>query len=72
MIPFNIPIVIGEELMHIQNAMSGRKLCGDGNYTKKCSDLLTKRSGAFSTLLTTSCTHALEMSALLTDIKLIL
>jgi len=69
MIPFNVPLVIGDELAHIQNVIATKKFSGDGDYTKKCSELLAEQSGASSVLLTTSCTHALEMAALLADIK---
>ena len=70
MIRFNIPNVLGSEFTHLQNAITSRKLCGDGDYSYKCSNLLMEylhtNGGVF---LTHSCTAALEMAALLIDIK---
>jgi len=67
-IPFNIPPVVGSELEYISEAIRLRKLCGDGSFTHKCNKLLEKQTGTAKALLTTSCTHALEMSALLCNI----
>ena len=69
MIKFNIPPVIGKEQEYIAEAIASEKICGDGGFTKKCSTWLEKKTGAGKALLTTSCTHALEMSAMLIDIK---
>lgn len=63
--PFNIPPFIGKETEYIQEAINNRKLCGDGVFTKKCSQLLSKITSAKHVLLTTSCSHALDMSAIL-------
>jgi len=69
MIPFNIPGVLGKEFEYIQNAISKKKLSGDGEYTKLCSSWFEEKFDARKVLMTTSCTHALEMSAILADIK---
>lgn len=68
-IPFNIPAVIGTEQDYIGDAIKNRKLCGDNYYTKQCSELIENKYRVKKALLTPSCTHALEMSALLCDIK---
>ncbi len=68
MLNFNVPPFVGTELKYISDAVSKRKICGDGEYTKKCNEWLKKKTGAV-TLLTTSCTHALEMAAILSDIN---
>jgi dTDP-4-amino-4,6-dideoxygalactose transaminase len=57
------------ELQNIQNVLENRKLCGDGQFTKECHQWLKENTGTFQALLTTSCTHALEMSAILADIQ---
>ena len=68
MILFNIPPVTGKEINYLQEAIQSHKICGDGNFTKKCTkffeDSLQKKF-----LLTTSCTASLEMAALLCDIN---
>lgn len=75
MIPFNVPPVAGSETKYIQEAINSHKICGDGTFTKKCTafleELINKNSdkGNSKVLLTTSCTSALEMAALLCDIK---
>ena len=69
MISFNVPPVVGGEDEYIRDAMRSRKISGDGKYTKLCSQWLEKRTGTKKALLTTSCTHATEMAALLLDIK---
>ena len=69
MIDFNIPPYVGTEMNYIKDAIEKGKICGDGEYTKKCSLWLEEKTGAPKSLLTTSCTHALEMAALLCDIK---
>jgi len=68
MIHFNYPLILGSEIKNIAKALENNHLCGDGIYTKKCCELLKKLTGAQKVLLTTSCTHALEMAAILTDI----
>lgn len=69
MINFNIPPRIGTEVQYIIQAIEANKICGDGQFTKMCSKWLEENTNAEKALLTTSCTHALEMAALLLDIK---
>jgi dTDP-4-amino-4,6-dideoxygalactose transaminase len=68
-IPFNRPHLTGREHEYMSEALINGHISGDGNFTKKCSLLLEERFGVPKALLTTSCTHALEMAALLLDIK---
>ena len=65
MINFNVPPVVGKEEEYIKRAIENRKICGDGEFTKKCSLWLEERTGTAKALLTTSCTHATEMAAIL-------
>lgn len=67
-IPFNKPKLVGSELQYIQDAIRLGHLSGDGLYTKKCEALLERELKVARVLLTPSCTHALEMAALLLDI----
>lgn len=69
MIPFNRPPFTGKETEYIANAIAAGKICGDGAYTKKCNAWMEEKTQTKKALLTTSCTHALEMAALLSDIK---
>jgi len=69
MIPFNKPYLAGVELDYIADAIKRGKLSGDGYYTKKCSEYFEEKYGFKKVLLTTSCTDALEMAAILLDIK---
>lgn len=69
MIPFNKPPYVGTEPEYMMKAISNRKICGDGEFTKKCNTWIEEKTGTSKALLTTSCTQALEMAALLTDIK---
>ncbi|MBW4829369.1 MAG: dTDP-4-amino-4,6-dideoxygalactose transaminase [Clostridiaceae bacterium] len=70
MISFNIPVFIGKEQQYIKESIeNNQKLCGDGAFTKKCNSWLEKRFNAPKALLTTSCTHALEMAAILANIQ---
>lgn len=68
-IPFNIPPYVGTENDYIADAIQSHKICGDGAYTKKCQALLEERTGSAKVLLTNSGTDALEMAALLCDLK---
>jgi dTDP-4-amino-4,6-dideoxygalactose transaminase len=68
-IPFNRPYFSGREFEFIQQAIAGWQLSGDGLFTRECHDLLQEALSVPKALLTTSCTHALEMTALLLDIK---
>jgi dTDP-4-amino-4,6-dideoxygalactose transaminase len=67
-IPFNRPFATGEEINHIRAAIATPKFCGDGSFSARCQALLEQSLGIQKALLTTSCTHALEMGALLLDI----
>jgi dTDP-4-amino-4,6-dideoxygalactose transaminase len=67
-IPFNRPAVAGEELRYMREALAAGKISGDGQFSRRCEALLAAELGAERVLLTTSCTHALEMSALLLDL----
>ena len=69
MIRFNVPPYTGKEMENVKKAVESMHICGDGEFTKKCNAFLEKQTGAAKCLLTTSCTHALEMAALLCDIK---
>lgn len=69
MIDFNRPAIVGNELKYIQDAVAQGMLCGDGKYTKLCSEWMRKRFDVNQVFLTTSCTHALEMAAFLSDIQ---
>lgn len=69
MIDFNVPPYVGTEMSYIEDAILKHKICGDGEYTKKCSAWLEEKTGTSKALLTTSCTHATEMAALLCDIQ---
>ncbi|WP_300809887.1 dTDP-4-amino-4,6-dideoxygalactose transaminase [uncultured Acetatifactor sp.] len=68
MIKFNVPPYLGKEPEYIKQAIKNQKICGDGDFTKKCNTWIERQTGASKALLTTSCTHAIEMAALLTDI----
>lgn len=70
MISFNKPFIIENELKYIEDAISNKGiLCGDGFYTKKCNEFLEKKLNCKKVLLTHSCTAALEMAAILLDLK---
>jgi dTDP-4-amino-4,6-dideoxygalactose transaminase len=69
MIPFNKPFLCGSELGYIAQAHAKGKLAGDGIFTQFCQGWLEQRSGCSKALLTHSCTAALEMAAILADIK---
>ena len=69
MIPFNIPPFIGNEDEYMKKAIENHKICGDGEFTKKCNSWIEQRTGTGKALLTTSCTHALELAAILLDIQ---
>jgi dTDP-4-amino-4,6-dideoxygalactose transaminase len=68
-IPFNKPAVLGEELGHIERVLKKRELSGDGEYAKRCADILEKRFKIPRALLTNSGTSALDLSAMLLDLK---
>jgi dTDP-4-amino-4,6-dideoxygalactose transaminase len=68
-IPFNRPTVVGKELYYISQTIQNGYSAGDGEFTKKCRALIEEALGVPKVLLTTSCTDALEMTAILLDIK---
>lgn len=69
MIPFNKPYLTGKEAHYMYQAVYGGKLSGNGMFTKKCQEYFEKQYGFKKSLLTTSCTDALEMCAILADIQ---
>ncbi len=69
MINFNVPPFTGKEYEYIKEAVDNQKICGDGPFTKKSNEWIEKKTGCTKALLTTSCTHATELSALLVSIK---
>lgn len=66
-IPFNVPPVTGDEMQYISEAVAAHKICGDGQFTRRCSAWMEKRFQAMKVLLTTSGTAALDMAMLLCD-----
>lgn len=68
-IAFNRPFLTGNEINYINDVLSSGKICGNGVYTQKCQNFFKERLGSIKCLLTTSCTDALEMCAMLADIK---
>ena len=68
-IPYNKPFLTGKEIVYIKQVLSTGKFSGDGVYTAKCHEFFEKEYGFKKVLLTTSCTDALEMAAILLDIK---
>ena len=69
MIPFNKPYLTGKEAHYLYQAVLSGKISGNGDFTKKCHTFFEQKYGFRKTLLTTSCTDALEMAAILLDIK---
>jgi dTDP-4-amino-4,6-dideoxygalactose transaminase len=69
MIPFNKPFLTGNELEYIAQSVASGKISGDGDFTKKCHRFFEEKYGFKKCLLTTSCTDALELAALLIDIQ---
>ena len=69
MINFNVPPFTGKEFEYMREAVANQKICGDGPFTKKCSEWIEEHTGTAKCLLTTSCTHATELAALLADIR---
>ena len=68
-IPFNQPPFVGPEIDYVRKAVESGRICGDGQFNQKCHAWLEQKTGVARALLTTSCTHALEMSALLCNIQ---
>ncbi|QGQ98473.1 dTDP-4-amino-4,6-dideoxygalactose transaminase [Paenibacillus psychroresistens] len=69
MIHFNVPAITGKEQEYIAQAILNKKLSGDGNFTKQCNEWFENHFRTRKALLTTSCTHALELAAILADIQ---
>lgn len=69
MIGFNVAPFTGREFDYIREAIQAEHICGDGAFTKKCNQWIEERTGTAKALLTTSCTHATEMAALLLDLR---
>ena len=69
MIPFNKPFLVGKEIKYIEESVLSGKISGNGLFTKKCQTFFEEKFGFKKALLTTSCTDALEMTAMLMDIK---
>lgn len=69
MIPFNRPPYVGREEQYIKEAIGNHKICGDGSFTRRCNTWMEENTGTEKALLTTSCTSALEMAALLCKIQ---
>ena len=68
-IPFNKPCLQGKELIYVKEAIKKMHISGDGEFTKKCNTILENSLDIKKALITTSCTHALEISALLLNIQ---
>lgn len=68
-IPFNRPVIAGNELRYIEQAVRNGQLAGDGPFTSRCQELLRSKLDSHAVLLTHSCTAALEMAAILLDLK---
>ena len=69
MIPFNVPPCTGNEMKYIGEAVAAHKICGDGEFTRRCSEWMEKRFNACKVLLTTSGTTALDMASLLCELQ---
>src|SRR5215213_10877995 len=68
-VDFNRPLIVGNEFEYMKQAVENGHISGDGPFTKQCHAFLEKELGVPKALLTTSCTHALEMSAMLLDVQ---
>ena len=68
-IPFNKPALVGNELEYIRQSLERGHISGDGDFTKMCNRFLELELGVQKSLLTTSCTHALEMAAILLNLE---
>lgn len=69
MINFNVPPCADKAMDYIKECVENQKICGDGAYTRRCNEWIEEKTGTAKCLLTTSCTHATEMAALLAEIK---
>jgi dTDP-4-amino-4,6-dideoxygalactose transaminase len=68
MISFNVPPYVGKEQDYIMDAIRAHKICGDGEFTKKCNKWIEEKTGVNKALLTTACSTALDMAAILTEV----
>src|ERR671923_2527105 len=68
-VDFNRPVIVGRELEYMKQAIENGHISGDGSFTKKCHEFLESELGVPKALLTTSCTHALEMAAILLEVQ---
>ena len=68
-IPFNRPTLMGDEVRYMADAVDRGWISGDGEYTRRCNELLQRELGSRAVFLTTSCTHALELAAILLDLE---
>lgn len=68
MINFNVPPYLGKETEYIRQAIESHKICGDGEFTKKCNTWIEEKTGTSKALLTTACSTALDMAAVLTEV----
>lgn len=68
-IPFNKPAIIGKELYYVANSVLSGHTSGDGSFSRQCQKLMVERFGVDQVLMTTSCTGALEMAALLCELE---
>ena len=68
MVDFNVPPCVGNEIEYVKQAIESHKICGDGQFTKKCHQWMEERFNAQKVLLTTSGTTALDMAMLLCDL----
>ncbi|MCR4716639.1 MAG: dTDP-4-amino-4,6-dideoxygalactose transaminase [Lachnospiraceae bacterium] len=69
MIPFNVPPCVGDEIQYVSQAIKKHRISGDGEFTKRCNKWFEDNTACAKALLTTSCTHATEMAAILAEIK---
>ena len=69
MVDFNVPPCVGNEIEYVKQAIESHKICGDGQFTKKCHQWMEDRFNAQKVLLTTSGTTALDMAMLLCDLQ---
>ena len=69
MIDFSRPVYVKESMSYIQQAVEQNHLCGDGSFTRKCTEWMEEQTGTERTMFTTSCTHAMELMALLMEIE---
>lgn len=69
MIDFSRPVYVKESMSYIQQAVEQNHLCGDGSFTRKCTEWMEEHTGTERAMFTTSCTHAMELMALLMEIE---